>query len=145
MTPNQKHLGKAVARRSNKKIAIECLRDKSVRKEVLKLVRKEIHAEIKTLCSRDANSILQKTDSLALKLFKWKTLTSELNKYTPILKSLLECTGVRHRNRHNFDAVVGLCVALLARNRNHKMNLIAKMFSLIMYAGHIYSRGWLAD
>ena len=136
LTPNRKHLGKAVARRSKKTIAVQCLKDQDIRKYVLKLIEREVHNEVKALCSNDADSILQQSDPEVLKSFKWNTLMSELVKYTPILKGLLESTGIPRRNRPNFDAVVCLCIALLARNRNQRMNLVAKILSLIMYAGH---------
>ena len=103
---------------------------------MLKLIEREVHNEVKALCSNDADSILQQSDPEVLKSFKWNTLMSELLKYTPILKGLLESTGIPCRNRPNFDAVVCLCIALLARNRNQRMNLVAKILSLIMYAGH---------
>ena len=58
---------------------------------------------------------------------------SELLKYTPILKDLLESTGIP---RPNFDTIVWICLELLARNTNQRMSPVAKILSLIMYAGH---------
>ena len=97
---------------------------------------KVVRAEVKTLSATSTNSILQQLDLTILKSFSWRTLLTELAQHTPVLKGVLESTGVPGQNRSNFDAVVCLCVTLLARNRNPRMNLIAKMLSLILYAGH---------
>ena len=107
-----------------------------MKKYILRLVGKIVHAEVKTLCSESVQSVLLKSDPGALKSFTWQTLKRELATYAPVLNSILESTGVRSRNRPNFDAVVCLSVSLLARNRNPKMSLVAKIISLILYAGH---------
>ena len=57
LTPQRKHLGKAVARRSKKAIAAECMKDQAVQKHIVKLVGKMVHSEIKKFCSDSANSI----------------------------------------------------------------------------------------
>ena len=43
LTPQRKHLGKAVARRSKKAIAAECMKDQAVQKHIVKLVGKMVH------------------------------------------------------------------------------------------------------
>ena len=58
-----------MARRSKKTIAVECMNDAVIKKYILKLVGKIVRGEIKKLCSVDAQSILQKGDSDALKSF----------------------------------------------------------------------------
>ena len=117
LTPSRKHLGKAVARRSKKTIAVECMKDAGIKKHILKLVGNIVRAEIKKLSSVDVQSVLQKDDFATIKSFSWQTMMSELSGHTPVLKHILESTSPR-KNQPNFVAVVCLCVALLARNRN---------------------------
>ena len=136
LTPSRKHLGKAVARRSKQKVAVECLKDSDVKRYILKAVGKIVHNEVKHLCSNTTQSILKCNSLEMLKSFSWGSLKSELSSNAPVLKAILEATGVKSKNRPNFDAVVCLCVALLARNRNPSMNLTAKVLSMILYAGH---------
>lgn len=112
------------------------MKDDAVQKYILTLVGKIVHSEVKKLCSESVQSVLLSSDPRTLQSFTWQDLKSELSIHAPVLKGILESTGVESRNRPNFDAVVCLCIALLAKNRNPKMSLIAKIFSLILYAGH---------
>ena len=117
-------MGKAVARRSKKSIASECMKDAEIRKHILKIIGRIVHTKVKVLCSDAAQSVLHShfTDGANLKSFSWHTLNSELTIHTPVLKNILESTVVTGKNKTNFESVVCLCVALLSRNRNPKMN-----------------------
>lgn len=107
-----------------------------MRRHILKMVSKITHAEMRELCSTRAQSVLLSCDTEALKMFTWQTIKSELVTHTPVLLSLLQSTGASKQKRSNFDAVVSLCVSILARNRNPRMCLAAKVLSLILYVGH---------
>ena len=93
MTPQRKHLGKAVARRSKKAIAAECMKDHSVKGHILKLVGKLVHAEIKSLCSESAQSILKRDDPQCIKAFAWESFRSEIAKFAPVLRGILQATS----------------------------------------------------
>ena len=80
LTPQCKHLGKAVARRSKRAIAAECMKDHAVQKHILKLVGKMVHAEIKKFCSDGASSILTRDDPQCIKTFSWESFNSEVSK-----------------------------------------------------------------
>ena len=95
LTPSRKHLGKAIARRSKKTIAVEAMKDDGVKKHILKLVGNIAHAEIKKLCSQSVQSVLLKSDPETLKSFTWQSLKSDLSAHTPVLKGILESTGVK--------------------------------------------------
>lgn len=114
---------------------MECMKDDDVKKYILKLVGDIVRAEIKKLCSVDAQSVLQKGDADTIKSFTWQILMSELSTHTPVLKCILEATCPK-KTQPNFTAVVCVCVALLARSRNRQVSLISKILSLILYAGH---------
>ena len=136
LTPSRKHIGKALARRSKKALALECMKNEGVKKYILQLVGKIVHTEMKEFCSERGDSVLQNRDPTLLKTFTWKTVKRETTTHAPVLVKILESTGIKGKNRPNFDAVVSVCVALLARNRNPRMNLVSKVLSLILYAGH---------
>ena len=136
LTPQRKHLGKAVARRSKRAIAAECMKDHTVQKHILKLVGKMVHAEIKKFCSDGANSILKRDDPQCIKTFSWESFNSEVSKFAPILKGILQATCKARMSKTHFNVVMCVCVALLLRNRNPRMNLIQKIISLVLYGGH---------
>ena len=92
LTSSHMHLGKAIAWQSKKTIAVECMKDDAVRKYILLLVGKIVHAEMKKLCSGSVQSVLLNSDPATLKFFKWQTLKSELTIHAPILKGVLEST-----------------------------------------------------
>ncbi len=51
LTPRRKSLGKAVAQRSKKAIVADCWGDPEVRKNIMKIVCKEVVREMKCLTS----------------------------------------------------------------------------------------------
>lgn len=136
LTPQRKHLGKAVARRSKKAVAVECMKDDVVQKHILKLVGKMVHTEIKKFCSDSANSILKRDDPQCIKTFSWESFNSEISKFSPVLKGIFQATCKRRMSKTNFNVVLCVCVSLLLRNRNPRMNLIQKIISLVLYGGH---------
>ena len=79
-------------------------------------------AEIKKLCSVNAQSVLQRGDVDTIKSFTWQTLMSELSAYTPVLKRILEAICPK-KTQPNFTTVVCVCGALLACSRNRHMSL----------------------
>ena len=59
LTPKRKRLGKAVARKSNKSIAEECMKSQEVRKYVIIQLGVLLRHELKNLCSDSTNSLLR--------------------------------------------------------------------------------------
>lgn len=111
------------------------MNDAVVRKHILKLVGKAVHKEMKTLCSDSANSIIRCDDLQKLKKFTWQSFSSEISKFAPVLKAVLQSTNNTRTTKTNFDVIMCMCVALIMRTRNPRMNLVQKMLSLILYAG----------
>ena len=56
--------------------------------------------------------------------------------YAPLLRHLLHSEATTRGPRSNIDAVVGMCAAIVLNHRNPMMNLVQRMNSLIVYAGH---------
>ena len=70
-----------------------------------------------------------------LGLFRRKNLIKELPQHAPTLLHVLKgCTLTKHKKNRN--ATIGMCAAILLRFRNQKMNLLQRIISLILYAGH---------
>ena len=56
LTPTRKHIGKAVARGRRQSVAIECLKEPSTRKHLLKRIGMLVRNELIALCSDSSNS-----------------------------------------------------------------------------------------
>ena len=94
------------------------------------------HAEVIAMCSDKYKSLLQDHSANNLTSFSWDALLLELHASAPLLMSvLLGCTHTK-KPRANRKSVIGMCVALLLKNRRDKMSLVQKLISLILYAGH---------
>ena len=145
LTPSRKDIGKAVARQSKKTMAVESLRDPIVKKHILKRIGKEIGKEIRCMTSDNAKSVLRSQDADILKTFHWDTLLRELSKFTPVLRMLLAAATKTRVPRSNTDAVIGMCAAILLSHQNPTMNLVQKINSLILYAGHSSKQVWYSQ
>ena len=128
-------MGKALARGSRKKIALECLSDAVTRTHVLKGIGREVRQEMKVMCSEATSSILKSNKKEDLSSFSWSKLSEELSTNAPLFLSILEeCTKTRLA-RPNRQAVVGVCAAVLLKHRFNQMSLLQKILSLILFNG----------
>ncbi len=112
------------------------MKDKSVKSYILKLVGQEITKEVKCMASDKVNSILQSTNADDLKSFSWNSLLTELTKFAPLMSSVLVSATKTQAPRSNTKAVIGMCAAIILKHRNPRMNVVQKINSLILYAGH---------
>ena len=93
---------------------------------VASLVKKEI----KVMCSKRVNSVLQNTSPQMLETFRMDMFLAELKQHAPLLFSILNvCTG-------NRIGIIGLCASILIRTRCYKMSLLQKIVAIILYSGH---------
>ena len=136
VTPQRKHLVKAVARKSKKAVATEALKDPITKSYIVSILGIELAKEIRAMSSDSVKSVLQSSDPDDLKEFKWETLHSELSLHAPVMSKLLQLATKTRRPRMNQEAVIGACAAIVINHRNPKMNLVQKLTSLILYAGH---------
>ena len=136
LTPQRKHLAKAVARQSKQTIAVESLKDPVTKKYILRIIGREVVKEVKRMASDKVESVLKSQNIDHLKSFHWDMLLQELSKFAPVLSSLFTSATKTRVLRSNTDAVIGMCAAILLNHHNSKMNLIQKIISLILYAGH---------
>ena len=88
------------------------------------------------MCSDNVNSILKSLNTDELKLFTWDKVLSELKLHAPVLTNiLLSCTKTKavHKNQ---TGTVGFIASILFKYKYNRMNLVQKIISLILYAGH---------
>ena len=90
LTPKCKRLGKAVARKSNKSIAEECMKSQEVRKYVIIQLCVLLRRELKTLCSDSTNSLLRSNLLQEKHEFHWESLVSQLTANAPIFLNILK-------------------------------------------------------
>ena len=125
---------------------------------VLNVLISDIHKEMTVMCSRKTNSILRKSTPEAMAGFTWESIMEELEAYAPTLLSILSgCVKVKRRVRKGFakrtenkrqrrwkrksnrcaeTAVLGVCAAIIFRNRNMHMNLVQRIISVLLNSGH---------
>ena len=137
LTPSRKHLGKAVAHKRKMAVARECCKDSGTLKYIVAILGSKMRKEIRTMCSDSTKSFLQSQSKEKLTTgLCWDQLHSELSKNAPTLLTFLQACTKTRVPRTNTKAVVGVCAAIILKHRQPKMNLLQKIISLILYAGH---------
>ena len=140
-----KKIARSVGRRNPASIARQVLAHGRVRKGILANLCKVIKKEVACMCRNSASSILQDSSPTALQSFNWETLISELNNRAPTLLQLLRgaintkrCQYLRKSRTYRVPdaAIVGMCSAIILRHKSHKMNLVQRLLSTILYMGH---------
>lgn len=111
--------------------------DPTIKKYMIKLVAKEVSREVRHMAADDANSIFQSKDPDQLKSFTWEAvILSELSRFAPVLQKILIAVTRTRVSRPNTHAEIGMCVAVILKHHNPKLNLVQKVNSLILSAGH---------
>ena len=136
LTPSCKRIGKALARKAPRTVAVQTLADPTTRLHVLKELGRILRAEMTAMCSDKTASLLRTHTVQDLSHFKWKNVLDELERSAPVfLHFLRQCTQTK-TPRQNRDGIIGVCAAIILKNRFAKMNLLQKNVSLLLYAGH---------
>ena len=78
-----------MARKSQKTVAVESMKNPCVRKHIVELVGMQIRKEIRVMTSDNAHSFLCSQSKADLKEFKWDRLHAELSNNAPTLLSIL--------------------------------------------------------
>ena len=104
-----------------------------MQKYTIQLIGRQLRNELTSQCSEAANSTLRSQSADALRGFTWGKLHDELAARTPTLLTLLElCTYTRKPCL----VIIGMCTVLLLKFRFHKVCLVQKIVSLLLYADH---------
>ena len=135
--------GRSIGRRKVNSIAVQVMKHDAISKEIIKQVGKAMAKELKSVCALNPMSILRNRGPEALKSFLWSTLVEELKKRAPSTVSLLEaCCKRQYRYGtpkwliSNRNMLVSIVCSVMLRMRSQRMNLIQRMVSVILYAGH---------
>ena len=100
-----------------------------------------------TVCTQfsfPAGSLLRNKSVDTIRMFSWDAVVSDLQKHAPTLVDVLRgCVEVKRRKRSekklrqpSSSAVISVCGAILLRNHSAKMNLVQRMISVLLSAGH---------
>lgn len=124
---------KSIVRGHKQQLVDQCFGDKQTRFYITKMLERIIRAEIKKMCSRHVNSVLQITNPEALATFQWDSLLAELKSHAPTLLSVLSAAVYK---KENATALIGVCCAVLFKSRNTRMSLFQKLVAMILHVGH---------
>ena len=155
-----KPLARGVGRQKPSSIARQVVLNHRIRPHILRHLGKHIQKELTHMCSERAGkhyctnvtpclctsmfagSLLRQTSLLS---FSWDDEVADLQKHAPTLYGVLRvCAEVKKRQRNvkkahkqaNLSSVLGICGAVLLRNKSARMNLIQRLISVILSAGH---------
>lgn len=136
LTPQRKRLGKAVARRSSKTVAKECLKNECSRNHTLNILCSSIYKEVKSIASTKVQSTLLYQSKQSITDFDWKQVEREMATRCPLLLKILTAATRTRSERANRTTTIVMCLAMIVKHRNPNVNLLQKIISLILYAGH---------
>ena len=105
-----------------------------MRQKVILKVAQLVRRELVFTCSREGKSIYGKKSPADLCSFNWSDLASDLKGTMPTFYSILEsCLQSKADKVHIVAAFLG---GILIKHNNHKVNLMQRLFSLLLYASH---------
>ena len=108
LTPKRKPAGKAIARKSKKKLANECLSDERTRYYIFSNMGRIIRTEIRKMSS--LQSVLLSQSPEDLKMFTWDVLYDELQRNAPTFLFFLKAATETNTPRSNEVEVMCVCV-----------------------------------
>lgn len=127
-------LGRSVGRKNRKSIVNHVLKDRSMRKKVIAKVGLFVQRELAFTCSQKGNSSFGKKSPADLHSFNWSELARDLKRTMPTLYIILEsCLQSKPDKMHMVIAFLG---GILIKHGNQKVNLLQRLFSLLMFASH---------
>ncbi len=143
LTRSLKKIGKGLGRKNHASITFQAMQHKRVRERILKVMAKDIRKEMTAMCSIMTPSILRDTTPTALQSFKWEALVQEMKVRAPTLLAILSSCVQKKPPKLGQktccvknEAVIGVCAAVLLRRRNHSLNLLQRVVSMILYSNH---------
>ena len=136
LTPQRKHIGKAIARGSWKAVAEQCFRNPARRKYLLDRIALEMRKDLRTVSSMKNPSCLRYNSPEDLKSFTWNKLLHELSVNAPTLLSVLQAATRKRIPRKNAKGVICICAAIILKHHNSSLSLVQKIVALILFGGH---------
>ena len=100
---------------------------------MLRKIGSVLKEEIKRMCAHKTRSKFRAGSFNTIQNFKWIELLDDLKMHTPILFNILHaCTDTKF----NSGATICVCAGILFKFHFSHVNLIQKMISVILHAGH---------
>ena len=134
-----KVLVKGMARKSHRTVARQAMVHRTVRLNVLNILRDDFKREMRLLCRKSTNFMLRASTAEALSNFSWEVLALDLEKNAPTFFAILTAwVEVRQPKKPTVSntTVLGVCAAILLHHCNHHMNLVQRLISLILHSEH---------
>lgn len=132
-TPNSRRLVKKFGRGCKQAAVRECFKDPITRMYLIRRVQTIVHKELRSLCSNKVNSVLRRAD---IRKFSWDLLLDEVKLHAPLFFAIIQSCVRTTTPRENNKSVIGICIAVLLKHKFHKMCLVQKLISIVLYAGH---------
>lgn len=126
-----KNAGKSLARGSHQAFAKECLSDDRIRRQILKVLGRDLRTEIKRLSSKD--SILSRSKISDIQMFQWNIFYKELEEKSHTFLSFLQAATETRTPRTNRIAIMCICAGIMLKYRFPHLCLIQKIIGLILY------------
>ena len=115
------------------------LRAPTLRRAMLREMRKSIRHECQALCLKGGQvSVLKRSSIKDASKFKWADLSRELHRRAPILFLALKAACARkiQKKMHTWKRVLPMAAAILLRGWNQFCNLTKTVISLVLYNRH---------
>ena len=123
-------------RRSHKTVATECLKNERSRNHVVNIFCSLIHKEVKSIASTRVKSTLLYQSKQSICDFDWKKVEREMATHCPLLLRVLAAATKTRSERVNRTMTIIMCFAMIVKHQNPNVNLLQKIITLILYAGH---------
>ena len=134
-TPRRKKLTRLLIRGKPPSVACQVLKDPRYLSPLLLKMGRIIAKEVAVLCSDRVSSLLSSSKKNDFVTFKWEKLF-EVESHAPCLLKILT-TALQTKNENKTAVpLIGVIVSILCSFRRRSMNLIQKIVSVILYAGH---------
>ena len=130
----RRNLCKSIARGSNKSLLDHCYKDTELRRLMVRKIGRSLKKEIKRMCAPNSKFCCKSFEEL--KNFQWADLLSAMATQAPTLASILQFCTETKTIRNNRAAVMCVCAGILFKFHFSQVNLIQKIISLILHAGH---------
>lgn len=135
-TPRRRKLTRLLIRGKPQSVANQIMLDSRYCQSVLTRIGCVIGKEVASLCSDNLSSVLRKTEKENLMTFKWDELFQEATQYAPCLVKILVVAFKVMNKKKSYIQPISLIISLLCTFRRRTMNMVQKIISVILFAGH---------
>lgn len=138
LSSSLKKLGRFVGHGNRKSIAQAAVQNDTLLPHVItKLAAHLRRKEVIPICSDEHDSLLRLKSKPAIENFTWESVWLELKQNAPGLVSFLcALLPFAKRNSETTRPALCMCVSILLKLQNPKVNLVQSMVSLILKSGH---------